>query len=138
MTSASSWQNSINICLASFCTQAKFACYPRCFLTSYFCIPVPYNEKDIFFGCKLQKVLQVLIEPCNFSFFSIIVQVIDLDYSDIKWFSVLTNRFKGLDLVDRVPEELWMEVCDIVHEAGIKNITKKKKCNKAKCLSEEA
>ena len=46
------------------------------------------------------------------------------------------NRFKGLDLIDSVPEELWMEVGDIVQEAGIK--TKKKKCKKAKWLSEEA
>ena len=50
----------------------------------------------------------------------------------------VTNRFKGLDLIDRVPEELWMEVCDIAQEAGIKTILKKKKCNKAKWLSEEA
>ena len=48
------------------------------------------------------------------------------------------NRFKGLDLIDRVPDELWTEVCDIVQEAGIKTITKKKKCKKAKWLSEEA
>ena len=48
------------------------------------------------------------------------------------------NRFKGLDLIDRVPEELWMEVCDIVQEAGIKTIPKKKKCKKAKWLTEEA
>ena len=48
------------------------------------------------------------------------------------------NRFKGLDLIDRVPEELWMEVHDIVQEAGIKTIPKKKKCKKAKWLSEEA
>ena len=41
------------------------------------------------------------------------------------------NRFKGLDLIDQVPEELWMEVCDIVQEAGINTITKKKKCKKA-------
>ena len=50
----------------------------------------------------------------------------------------MTNRFKGLDLIDRVPEELWTEVCDIVQEAGIKTITKKNKCKKAKWLSEEA
>ena len=50
----------------------------------------------------------------------------------------MTNRFKGLDLIDRVPEELWMEVCDIVQEAGIKTILKKKKCKKAKWLSEQA
>ena len=49
----------------------------------------------------------------------------------------VTNRFKGLDLIDRVPEELWMEVCDIVQETGIKTIPKKKKCKKAKWLSEE-
>ena len=48
------------------------------------------------------------------------------------------NRFKGLDLIDRVPEELWMEVHDIVQEAVIKTIPKKKKCKKAKWLSEEA
>ena len=48
------------------------------------------------------------------------------------------NRFKGLDLVDRVPDELWTEVCDIVQEAGIKTIPKNKKYKKAKWLSEEA
>ena len=48
------------------------------------------------------------------------------------------NRFKGLDLIDRVPDELWMEVPDIVQETGIKAIPKKKKCRKAKWLSEEA
>ena len=50
----------------------------------------------------------------------------------------VTNRFKGLDLIDRVPEELWTEVCDIVQEAVIKTIPKEKKCKKAKWLSEEA
>ena len=50
----------------------------------------------------------------------------------------MTNRFKGLDLTDRVSEELWMEVHDIVQEAVIKTIPKKKKCNKGKWLSEEA
>ena len=48
------------------------------------------------------------------------------------------NRFKGLDLIDRVPDELWMEVCDIIQESGIKTISKKKKCKKAKWLYEEA
>ena len=50
----------------------------------------------------------------------------------------VTNRFKELDLIDRVPEELWTEVCDIVWEAVIKTISKKKKCRKAKWLSVEA
>ena len=48
------------------------------------------------------------------------------------------NRFKGLGLIDRVPDELWTEVRDIVQETGIKTIPKKKKCKKAKLLSEEA
>ena len=48
------------------------------------------------------------------------------------------NRFKGLDLIDRVPDELWTEVHHIVQETGIKTIPKKKKCKKAKWLSEEA
>ena len=47
------------------------------------------------------------------------------------------NRFKGLDLVYRVPEELWVEVCNIVQEAVTKTTPKKKKCKKAKWLSEE-
>jgi len=50
----------------------------------------------------------------------------------------VTNRFKGLDLIERMPEELWTEVHDIVQEAGIKTILKKKKCKRAKFLSEEA
>ena len=50
----------------------------------------------------------------------------------------VTNRFKGLDLIDRVPEELWMGICNIVQEAVIKTIPKKKKCKKAKWFSEEA
>ena len=47
------------------------------------------------------------------------------------------NRFKGLHLIDRVPDELWTEVCDIVQETGIKTIPKNKKCKRAKWLSEE-
>ena len=50
----------------------------------------------------------------------------------------MTNRFKGLDLIDRIPEEIWTEVLDIVQEAVIKTMPKKKKCKKAKWLSEEA
>ena len=49
----------------------------------------------------------------------------------------VTNRFKGLDLIERVPEELWTMVCDTVQEAGIKTIPKEKKCKMAKWLSEE-
>ena len=50
----------------------------------------------------------------------------------------MRNRFKGLDLIDRVPDELWVEVCDIVQKTGSKTTPKKKKCKKAKWLCEEA
>ena len=50
----------------------------------------------------------------------------------------VTNRFNGLDLIERVPEQLWTEVCDIVNEAVIETIPKKQKCKKEKWLSEEA
>ena len=50
----------------------------------------------------------------------------------------LRNRFKGLDLIDRVPDELWNDVCDIVQETGFKTIPMEKKCKNAKWLSEEA
>ena len=50
----------------------------------------------------------------------------------------MRNRFKGLDLIDKVPDELWNEVCDIVQETGIKTIPMEKKCKKAKWLSGEA
>ena len=50
----------------------------------------------------------------------------------------MRNRFKGLDLIDRMPDELWVEVPDIVQETGIRTILKKKKCKKAKWLPEEA
>ena len=66
------------------CTKAKFACYFSYLLTSYFCIPVPYNEKGIFWG--------VLFLPFNISFFSITGWDIGLDYCDIEWFALETNR----------------------------------------------
>ena len=62
----------------------------------------------------------------------------DLDQNPYDYTVEVRNRFKGLNLIDRVPKELWMEVQDIVQEAGIKTIPKKKKCKKAKWLSEAA
>ena len=63
----------------------------------------------------------------------------DLNQNPYNYTVEVRNRFKGLDLKDKVPEELWMEVHDIVQEAVIKTIPKKKKCKKkAKWLSEEA
>ena len=62
----------------------------------------------------------------------------DLNQIPYDYTGEVRTRFKGLNLIDRVPDELWMEVRDIVQETGIKNIPKKKKCKKAKWLSEEA
>ena len=62
----------------------------------------------------------------------------DLNIIPYNYTVEVRNRFKGLDLTDRVPDELWMEVHNIVHETGFKTIPKKKKCKKAKWLSEEA
>ena len=62
----------------------------------------------------------------------------DLNQTPYDYTVELRNRFKGLDLIDRVPDELWMEVRDTVQETGSKTIPKKKKCKKAKWFSEEA
>ena len=62
----------------------------------------------------------------------------DLNQIPYDYTEEVRNSFKGLDLIDRVPDELWMEVCDIVQESGIRTIPKKKKCRKAKWLSGEA
>ena len=62
----------------------------------------------------------------------------DLNQIPYDYIVEVTNRFKGLDLIDRVPEELWADVRDIVQETGIKTIPGKKKCKKAKWQSEEA
>ena len=62
----------------------------------------------------------------------------DLNQIPYNYTVEVTTRFKGLDLIDRVPEELWTEVHDIVQQAVIKTTPKKKKCKKAKWLSEKA
>ena len=62
----------------------------------------------------------------------------DLNHIPYDYTVEVRNRFKGLDLIDTVPDELWIEVHDIVQETGIQTIPKKKKCKKAKWLSEEA
>ena len=61
----------------------------------------------------------------------------DLNQIPYDYIVEVRNRFKGLDLIDRVTDELWMEVCEILQETGIKIIPKKKKCEKAKWLSED-
>jgi len=62
----------------------------------------------------------------------------DLNQIPYDYTAEVRNRFNGLDLIDRVPDELWMDVCDIIQETGIKNIPMEKKCKKAKWLSDEA
>ena len=62
----------------------------------------------------------------------------DLNQIPYNYSVEVRNRFKGLDVIDRLPDELWMEVCDIVQEVVIKTIPKKKKCKMSKWLSEEA
>ena len=79
------------------------------------------------FRLKLKKVGKT-IRPSRY----------DLSQIPYNYTVEVRNRFKGLDLIDRVPKELWAEVCDIVQETRIKTILKKKKCKKAKWLSEEA
>ena len=70
--------------------------------------------------------------------FSFIPEWYDLNQIPYDYIVKVTNRFKGLDLIHRVSEELWMEVRDTIQETGIKTIPKKKKCKKARWLSEEA
>ena len=79
------------------------------------------------FRLKLKKVVKTT-RPFRY----------DLNQIPCDYTVEVTNRFKGLDLIDRVPEELWMQACDTVQETGIKTIPKKKKCKRAKWLSEEA
>ena len=62
----------------------------------------------------------------------------DLNQIPYDYTGEVRDRFKGLDLIDRVPEELWTEACDTLQETGIKTIPMEKKCKKAKWLSEEA
>ena len=62
----------------------------------------------------------------------------DLNQIPYNYTGEVRDSFKGLDLINRVPDKLWTEVCDIVHETGIKTIPMEKKCKKAKWLSEEA
>ena len=77
------------------------------------------NQELTVFRLKLKKVGETT-RPSQY----------DLNQISYDYTVQVRNRFKGLDLIDRVPEELWMEVRDTVQEAGIKTITKKKKCKK--------
>ena len=88
------------------------------------------SEHELFivkFRLKLKKEGKT-IRPCRY----------DLNQIPSDYTVEVRNRFKGLELIDKVPEELWMEIRDIVQEAVIKTIPKRKKCKKEKWLSEEA
>ena len=73
------------------------------------------------------QIMNFLLQNSDFRY--------DLNQIPYNYTVEVTNKFKGLDLIDRGPEELWTEACNIVQEAVIKTITKKKKCRKAKWLS---
>ena len=73
-------------------SKAKCACYSRCFLITYFCIPVPYNEKDIFFGVLVLKGLLGLHRTIQLQLVQHYWLGIDLDYRDIEWFALEMNR----------------------------------------------
>ena len=92
MTSAFSWQNSISLCPASFYTPLpNLPVTPGISLLPNFAIQSTIMKKTPFWGV-IQKILQVFIEPFNFSFFSITGWGIDLDYCDIEWFALEMNR----------------------------------------------
>ena len=91
MTRVFSWQNSMRLCPASFCTPMPNLPVTPGLLIFYFCISVPSDEKNIFFWYQFQKVLQVFIDPFNFSFFGISGWGIDLDYCNTEWFALETS-----------------------------------------------
>ena len=91
MTSAFSWQNSVSLCSASFCTQRPIvSVIPGIFLTSYFCIPFPSDEKDMFF-LVLVLGLVSLHRTIQLQILSISGWSIDLDYYNIEWFALEMN-----------------------------------------------
>ena len=87
-----------------------------------------YAKAPIFWLPDAKKKVEKTTRPFRY----------DLNQIPYDYTVEVRNRFKGLDLISRVPDELWMEVHNIVQETGIKTIPKKKKCNKTKWVSEEA
>ena len=75
-----------------FFFKAKFACYSRYLLSSYFCIPVPYNEKDIFLGCFSRRSCRSSLNCSTSASSALLVGGINLDYCDIEWFALEMNR----------------------------------------------
>ena len=109
-----------------------------CFLT---CIQISQEaDQVVWYSHVFQDFPQFIVIHTVKGFGKVNKAEIDDDLSQIpsNYTVEVTNRFKGLDLIDRVPEELWTEVRDIVQQAGIKTIPNENKCKKAKWLSEEA
>ena len=92
MTSVFSWQNYQSLPCFILHSKAKFACYSRCFLTSYVCIPVPYNEKDISLGVSSKRSCRSSQNRSTSASSALTGQGIDLDYYDIAWFALEMNR----------------------------------------------
>ena len=93
MTSAFSWQNSISLCPASFCiSRPNLPITPGVILTSYFCISVPYNEKDTFWGVLVLEGLGGLHRTVQLQLLQHTGQGIDLDYCDFEWFALVINQ----------------------------------------------
>ena len=110
----------------------NFSCYTRPVFKRWLCSwtsVVSWSHEHLItkFRLKLNKVGKTT-RPFRYDLFQI----------PYNYTVEVTNRFNGFDLIERVPEELWMEVHDIVQEAVIRTLPKKKKCKKAKWLSEEA
>ena len=132
MTSAFYWQNSVSLCCASFCTYIFCSQrWRRSIQSAKTRLGADYgSDHELLiakFRYKLKKVGKT-IRPFRY------------DLNQIPYDSTVEvrNRFKGLDLISRVPEELRIEACDIEQEAMTNIILKKKKCKKAKWLFEEA
>ena len=107
MTSVFSWQTLLTLALLHFVLQGQLSLFLQVSLDFLLCIPVPYNENDIFWGCQFQKVLQVFTELFNFSFFTITGQGIELDYCDSESFALEMNRDHSVLLRLHPSTVLW-------------------------------
>ena len=98
-----------------------------------------YNQQKQFWELTVAQIMNSLLPNSHLKKVVKTTRPFRYDLNQIPYHNTvkMINRFKGLDLIDRVPDELWTEVHDIVQETGIKTISPKKKCTKAKWLSEE-
>ena len=108
MTSAFSWKTLLVFALLHSIFQGQTACYSRCFLTSYFCIPVPYDDEGIFLVLVLEGVesFQRTGELQLLQHYGL--GVIDLDYCDVEWFALETNRDHSIIFEIAPSTEFWI------------------------------